>query len=274
MNGRASHAGRRALATAALLGTCVLTTVALADEGGVSFWLPGLFGSLAAAPAQPGWSLTTIYYHTSVSAGGDVSLAREFETRRVPVNVTASLNANLNATADLGLFLPSYVFATPVLGGQLSVGMLADVRSGTSASVSGTLSGTLSAGGISIPFMRSDSFGDSVTGFGDLIPLASLKWNQGVHNFMAYMTGDIPVGAYDFDPSRQHRHRTRRDRRRRRLYVLQPADRPRVFGGRRLYVQFRQQRHQLSERCRLPHGFGGGAVSVQTGIHRCRRLCL
>jgi hypothetical protein len=36
-----------------------------------------------------------------------------------------------------------------------------------------------------------------VGGFGDLIPLASLRWNQGVHNFMTYVTGDIPVGAYD-----------------------------------------------------------------------------
>jgi hypothetical protein len=35
--------------------------IALADEGGVSFWLPGLFGSLAAVPQQPGWSLATIY---------------------------------------------------------------------------------------------------------------------------------------------------------------------------------------------------------------------
>src|SRR5438105_4152603 len=32
---------------------------ALADEGGVSFWVPGFFGSLAAAPQQPGWSLAT-----------------------------------------------------------------------------------------------------------------------------------------------------------------------------------------------------------------------
>jgi hypothetical protein len=45
--------------------------------------------------------------------------------------------------------------------------------------------------------MRSDSFGASVTGFGDLYPQAALKWNQGVNNFMVYMTGDIPVGAYD-----------------------------------------------------------------------------
>ena len=64
-----------------------------------------------------------------------------------------------------------------------------------SANVTGTLSGSLAAGGFSIPFMRTDGIGDSVTGFGDLIPQASLKWNQGVHNFMTYMTGDIPVGA-------------------------------------------------------------------------------
>src|ERR1700720_1478699 len=50
---------------------------ALADEGGVSFWIPGLFGSLAATPQQPGWSLANIYYHTSVSAGADVARARD-----------------------------------------------------------------------------------------------------------------------------------------------------------------------------------------------------
>src|ERR1700731_2685037 len=77
---------------------------ALADEGGVSFWIPGLFGSLAATPEQPGWSLANIYYHTSVSAGGDVARAREFTLGRVPANVTvnANLNLNLNATGDLG----------------------------------------------------------------------------------------------------------------------------------------------------------------------------
>ncbi len=29
---------------------------ASADEGGISFWLPGTFGSLAAAPGTPGWA--------------------------------------------------------------------------------------------------------------------------------------------------------------------------------------------------------------------------
>ena len=33
-----------------------------------------------------------------------------------------------------------------------------------------------------------------------MLPQVSLKWNQGVHNFMVYGTGDIPVG--DYDPNR------------------------------------------------------------------------
>jgi hypothetical protein len=187
----------RALQGATVASALLLPQVAFADEGGVSFWLPGLFGSLAAVPqAQPGWSLATIYYHTSVSAGGDVSLAREFEIRKIPANLTVNLNANLHATADFAVLVPNYVFATPVLGGQASVGMMA-VTGGASTSLNGTLTGTLATPLGSIGFMRSDSFGASVTGFGDLYPQAALKWNQGVNNFMVYMAGDIPVGTYD-----------------------------------------------------------------------------
>src|SRR5258708_3483257 len=98
---------------------------ALADEGGASFWVPGFFGSLAATPQQPGWSEANIYYHTTVSAGGNVALAREFQIGKVPVNLSASLNASLNATGDLGFVIPTYVFATPVLRGQASVSMIA-----------------------------------------------------------------------------------------------------------------------------------------------------
>jgi hypothetical protein len=48
-----------------------------ADENGVSFWVPGFFGSLAATPQQPGWSLASIYYHTDVSGSGNIALSRE-----------------------------------------------------------------------------------------------------------------------------------------------------------------------------------------------------
>jgi hypothetical protein len=43
--------------------------------------------------------------------------------------------------------------------------------------------------------MRTDTISDTSTGFGDLYPQASLKWNFGVTNFMTYITGDIPVGG-------------------------------------------------------------------------------
>jgi hypothetical protein len=36
----------------------------LADEGGVSFWYPGTYGSLAAELQEPGWSVSVIDYHT------------------------------------------------------------------------------------------------------------------------------------------------------------------------------------------------------------------
>jgi hypothetical protein len=185
----------RASAAAALLCAGFLSataSVALADESGTSFWLPGIFGSLAATPGQPGWAFASVYYHTSVSAGADVARARELQIGRFNPTLNVTLNATLKANADLALLVPSYTFASPVLGGQLAVQMAAIVGS-TSASVNGTLMASLP------PFslVRTDSISDSVTGFGDLYPRASLKWNFGVNNFMTYITGDIPVGNYN-----------------------------------------------------------------------------
>jgi hypothetical protein len=37
----------------------------------------------------------------------------------------------------------------------------------------------------------------SLTSVGDLFPQATLKWNQGVNNYMVYGTGDVPIGDYD-----------------------------------------------------------------------------
>jgi hypothetical protein len=73
----------------------------------VSFWLPGQFGSLAAVPPDPGFSLGMIYYHSSVDAGG----GRNFV-------VGGQVRAGLEADADLVFFAPTYTFETPVLGGR------------------------------------------------------------------------------------------------------------------------------------------------------------
>jgi hypothetical protein len=184
-----------ALTLAALVS---VPEISLADEGGVSFWIPGFFGSLAAAPQQPGWSLATIDYYTNVSAGGAVALAREFELRNLPVGIQAQVNASLHANADLGLAIPTYVFATPVLGGQASVSLIAGYG-GSNASLNGSVSGTVTGPlGNMVPFgPRFDSINSSVTGFTDLIPQAALRWNAGVNNYMVYATGDVPVGAYN-----------------------------------------------------------------------------
>jgi len=169
-----------------------LPGAASADESGVSYWLPGRFGSLAATPQVPGWSWAEVYYHTSVEASGAVAAAKQIQVGRIPANVNVNLNANLNAQADLVLLNPTYTFATPVLGGQLAIGV-----TGLFGRAATGIDGTLTTAVGPFATTRTGSLSDSLTSVGDLYPQATLKWNAGVHNFMTYVTGDIPVGAYD-----------------------------------------------------------------------------
>jgi hypothetical protein len=181
------------LAAAVLcVAVCSSSNFARADEGGVSFWVPGFFGSLAATPLVPGFSFANIYYHTSVSAGGNVAFARQVSRGNITANFTGGLNANLDARADLYLAIPSYTFATPVLGGQASL-VLGVPYGRNRASVDATLTGTLGP----IPFTISGGRDDAVTGFGDIFPQFNLRWNQGVNNFMVYATGNLTTGRYD-----------------------------------------------------------------------------
>src|ERR1700722_20028381 len=161
--------------TALFAALSCATTLARADEGGISFWLPGQFGSLAAVPAQPGWSLAVVNYFTSVSASGSVAASREVTIGRFNPNVNVNLNANLSANADLALVNPSYVFSTPVFGGQFAVGMVGIVGR-NNVDLSGTLTATAGGGVVT----RQGNIDDGRTGFGDLYPMASLRWNSGV----------------------------------------------------------------------------------------------
>jgi hypothetical protein len=174
-NTRRLWAGTAALALAGLA-----PGLAEADENGISFWFPGTYGSLAAVPGQPGWSFTDIFIYNPAN----VSASRGFPRG-------GEIAARVDGTGYLDLFGPTYTLADPVLGGQLSLGMLG-VGGQAIGSVSGTLTGP--GGG-----MISGSRTDTVTGFGDLYPQATLKWNAGLNNFMTYLTGDIPVGSYDPD---------------------------------------------------------------------------
>ena len=97
-----------------------LATSSRADEGGVSFWVPGFFGSLTAAPQVPGFSFANVLYYSQVSAGGNVAFAKQVPLGNINVNFNGNFNANVHGSAEpLYLAAPGYTFATPVLGGQL-----------------------------------------------------------------------------------------------------------------------------------------------------------
>lgn len=153
-------------------------TSALADEGGLSFWLPGLFGSFAAAPAEPGWSIASFYYHSSVTSNGGATFLRG-----------GRIEAGLQGRGDLIGIGPTYTFETSVLGGQAAVSVLG-VGGRNWGSVGAILTGPR---GNAVSGERSEA----LTSIGDLFPQATLKWNRGVNNFMIYGTGDIPIGDYD-----------------------------------------------------------------------------
>jgi len=117
---------------------------------------------------------------------------REVEIDKFKRTVNVNLNLNLKARADLVFLSPTYVFASPVLDGQLAVGM-----AGTFGHNSTSLIGTLTASVGSLTATRQGNISDSRDGVGDLYPQISLRWNSGVNNFMTYMMGDVPVGDYD-----------------------------------------------------------------------------
>jgi hypothetical protein len=180
--GKARRRGRRSRIAA--VGALIFAfagfpvTPTRADEGGLSFWLPGLYGSLAATPVEPGWSFQSVYIHTKVDAGGGKVFPRG-----------GRLEAGVRGHANLVAMGPSRVFASPVFGAQMALSVLAVAgqnRAEISATVTGPRGNTISG--------RRD---DERTAFGDLLPMISLKWNRGVHNFMTYATGNIPIGAYD-----------------------------------------------------------------------------
>jgi hypothetical protein len=176
------------LSLAAFVGS---PSISRADEGGVSYWIPGLFGSLAAVPQVPGWTLATINYYTSVSGAGAIAASREITINKFNATVDVNLNANLKANVDAVFAFPTYVFATPVFGGQFAVGMGA--ATGRSiATINGTL--TASAGGLTAT--RQGTLEDGRDVFSDLYPQANLRWNSGANNWMTYVMGDIPVGTY------------------------------------------------------------------------------
>jgi hypothetical protein len=132
-----------------------------------------------------------------------------------------------HARIDLGLLLPTYTFEQRFLGAQTTLGVLFPVGK-VDATLQGTISGTLGPFG----FSKFGSRTDEVTAAGDVIPIIQMRWNEGVNNFMAYITGDLPVGGMTDQPG-DHLGIGLRAGRRPRLHLPQPADRTRVLRCRR-----------------------------------------
>jgi hypothetical protein len=168
---------RRAAAVISITTLALSPNAAQADSGGISFWLPGLFGSLAAVPAHPGWSFSTVYYHSSVKGGGAAFI------------LGGAIVAGLKGNADLGVAGVTYIFAAPVLGGQAAFSVF-----GTGGRMQASIEATLTG-----PFGNtiSGSRTDVLTGFGDALWQGTLKWNEGVNNYIIYAMGNLPVGAYE-----------------------------------------------------------------------------
>lgn len=163
------------LIAAALLGPAL---PAMADEGGVSIWIPGFFSSLAAVPGESGWSLATVYYHTEVDAGSSESF---------PIGGRTSVG--LDASADLLFAAPTYTFETPVFDGQAATALVIPYGYMTTEA-DATLTGPR---GNTLNFNPSDS----VTATGDLLSMNTLKWNDGTNNYLTYVAVAIPVGDYE-----------------------------------------------------------------------------
>ncbi|WP_249159727.1 SphA family protein [Bradyrhizobium tropiciagri] len=167
-------------------GLCVaslaLPCTARADSAGLSFWLPGTFGSLAATPVAPGWAYSTIYIHLQQSAGA----GKTFVTAG---GAGGTVVAGLTARADALVEGVTYTSPTPVLGGQAGISFLAapgNLGVGINATLTGPAGNTVSG-----------SKFDNRTTVSDIFYQGTLKWNQGVHNEMIYVAGNIPSGTYD-----------------------------------------------------------------------------
>ena len=94
---------------------CLLATLfpiaVTADEAGVSFWLPGQYGSFSAVPSDPGWSFETAYYHASAAASVGISFERG-----------GGIQAGIKSPSDFFMFTPTYAFETRIFGAQAAFG--------------------------------------------------------------------------------------------------------------------------------------------------------
>ena len=111
-----------AAAAVALAAVGSVPRPSMADEKGISYWLPGSFGSSGGCAGDTGmgaWNLLLPYHGERRGRRG--ACGGDFDRQAQPDPERESLSASLNANADFVFLAPSYAFAPPVFGGQLAV---------------------------------------------------------------------------------------------------------------------------------------------------------
>lgn len=165
---------------ARLWGTLILGALApqvQANQIGLSFWRPGQLGSMAAVANAPGWSLPLVYVRLDLDATDQRELAPG--TR---------LTTDAKGATNVLLFMPTYTFERTLLGGRPALGLgMGAGHSRSRIDVTYALPGGLSGTG---------SESRSSSGAADLYPNANIKWNDGAHNYLAYLSGVLPTGSY------------------------------------------------------------------------------
>jgi hypothetical protein len=141
-----------------------------ADEGGASFWVPGQYAaSLAAIPSQPGWSLPTVVYYYS---GRAPSSAKQSD----------AVAPGTSSQTTQVIFSPTYVPRTTLLEGRLAISLSIGIGNNETKVDD------------AVPPSPGSQ---TVWGLTDMVPTVTLGWEHGMDSWMAYLTGNIPVGSYD-----------------------------------------------------------------------------
>ena len=149
------HAGAIVLAAA----VCS-TTAARADQGGVSFWVPGIYASMAAVLPDPGFSIPSTFYFYSGKAD-----------RSDRFGIGGLIAAGVEVKDFEGVFLaPTWVPETAVAEGRLALSMMGVVANNE-------VEANISFQRIPVDISRTDD----TFGVGDLYPMASISWNKGVN---------------------------------------------------------------------------------------------
>src|SRR5205807_2521118 len=115
--------------------------------------------------------------------GGDVAFARQVTRGNITANFTGNLSANLNANADIVMAIPSYVFATPVLGGQAAVALIVPMGR-NNVSVDATLNAAVGPFG----FAQTGQEFNAVLGFTYNFQNQSTQYQNGVDMHLDWAT--------------------------------------------------------------------------------------